>query len=30
MAFSYLAPVACNEGDSGAMHNRRVEIWLTK
>jgi phosphate transport system substrate-binding protein len=30
LAFSYQAPVACNETATGAMHNRRVEIWLTK
>lgn len=29
-AFSYLAPIACNDSDMGRMHNRRVEIWLSK
>jgi phosphate transport system substrate-binding protein len=29
-AFSYLAPVACNESDAGAAKNRRVEVWIER
>ncbi len=29
-AFSYLAPVACNESDAGAGKNRRVEVWIER
>lgn len=30
LSFSYQAPVACNDTDTGRAKNRRVEIWLAK
>jgi phosphate transport system substrate-binding protein len=29
-AFSYMAPVACNDSDAGAAKNRRVEVWIER
>jgi phosphate transport system substrate-binding protein len=29
-SFSFLAPSACNDSETGAAKNRRVEIWVAR